>query len=335
MPIDSDFAHRLVMTQPWAIEERALEALIEMARVSASVGFDLKAAWGDMAPPAESAQPQSGVGVIPIRGTLKQHDSQNFFDFLFGGASTEAISGQLKAFLADASIRAIVLDIDSPGGSSYGVSELANEIMAARGQKPILAVANSVAASAAFWVGAAADRLYATPGALVGSVGVYIMHEDISKMAEDLGVKVTFVQAGKNKTRGNEFEPLADEDVAHFQAIVDETYATMVNDIARGRGVTAAQVRSGYGEGDILTATQAKKAGMIDGIKTLAEVITEAQTARPRALKAGPAAEAVIPDLEAQDDPPTPQMDEEGTRRLDRMRLRPFEAARATAIIAV
>lgn len=296
---------------------------------------------GDMTGEGDGApvKRQGKIAVIPLHGVMSQR--MNMMSAMSGGTSTELFGAAFAEQVNDPDVKAIVFDIDSPGGSSYGVTELANLIMSARGRKPILAIANSVGASAAFWIGAAADRFYATPGAIVGSVGVYMMHLDVSKWAENEGLKVSYISAGKNKTRGNEWEPLSDEDLSHFQAMVDETYSMFIRDVARGRGVTPAAVRSGYGDGDVLMASPAKKAGMIDGIKTLAEVIDEAITAKPRAIRAGPSADAAVhrfwglPVLEeAEDETPTPQADEEGIKRLERMRLRSFQA-RATAATAV
>ena len=91
--------------------------------------------------------------------------------------------------MREPSISAIVLDVDSPGGSVFGVEELATEIRAARGTKPVVAVANSMAASAAYWIASQADELVITPGGMVGSIGVLTAHEDISKAQEMAGIK--------------------------------------------------------------------------------------------------------------------------------------------------
>jgi capsid assembly protease len=223
--------------------------------------------------------------VIPIRGSIKQHGGSSFWDLLFGGTSCDGVAGSLRSFMADDQISAIILDIDSGGGSSYGVFELAETIMAARGTKPIVAIANSVAASAAYAIGVAADAFYCTPGGLVGSVGVYFMHQDLSKMAEEAGVKVTFIQAGDNKTRGNNFEPLTEEDVAFFQGLVDETYGQFLNVVAKGRGTTVADVKRNYGQGDVLTPTQAKTVGMIDDVLTFDEAVRQAVRVKSRPIQ--------------------------------------------------
>lgn len=239
---------------------------------------------------AERAQPQTGrprngaassTGVIPVRGTISQHAAGDLSSFLFGGATTEGIASDLDAMLADDSISKIVLDIDSPGGTSYGVTELANKIMSSRGTKPIIAVANSLAASAAYWIGAACDQFFVTPGGIVGSIGVYALHEDLSKALEQEGIKITLISAGKLKVDGHPSLPLDDETRQRIQDRVDEVYGQFIHDVARGRGVPESTVRNGYGEGDVLTAKNAKAAGMVDGVMTLDAVLAKTFSVAP------------------------------------------------------
>ncbi len=212
---------------------------------------------------------------------------------LFGGATTEGIAQQLREFMADESIRSIVLDIDSPGGSVNGITELATEIYKASADKPIFAIANAGAYSAAYWLGSSArGGFYATPSGGVGSIGVITVHQDVSKMAEAEGVKTTLITAGKHKGAGNQFEPLDDETRARVQARVDDLYDIFVKDISRGRGVPEATVRNGYGEGDVLTARKALAAGMVDGIKTFDQVVQLASQATRKQLGGDTAAES-------------------------------------------
>ena len=281
------------------------------------------------------------VAVIPIYGSISQR--MNMLSAMSGGTSTQQLTAAFRKAMNDNEVAAIVFDIDSPGGSSYGVAELASEIQAARGRKPILSVANSVEASAAYWIGSQADYNYATPGALVGSVGVYALHEDYSGHLAQEGVKPTFIQAGKNKTRANPYEPLSSDDVSYLQALVDDTYDQFVRAVAAGRRTSISAVKSSYGEGDVLTPKQAKAVGMIDDIKTLDEVIALALRARPRKPNAARAAElpgvGIVAAADMTGDEPDdagPEIDrnaeqeqerEAGKARLARMRLRELQAA--------
>src|SRR5207302_11309430 len=115
---------------------------------------------------------------------------------------------EFDAAIADPNVSAVVLDTDCPGGSAAGTPELASKIRAARGKKPIIAVANALMASAAYWIASAADEIVATPSADVGSVGGYQAHLDQSQALEKEGLKVTFIQEPALKTAGNPYEPL-------------------------------------------------------------------------------------------------------------------------------
>ena len=181
---------------------------------------------------------------------------------------------EARAAGRDADVKTILLDIDSPGGSAAGAAECAAELRAIRARKPIIAQANHQACSAAYWIGSQATKFYASPSSLLGSVGVYMLHDDLSEALALLGIKREYIFEGKFKVEGNEAEPLTDEARAHFQHLVSGTYDRFVSDIAKGRGVTVASVRKGYGEGRVLPAADAFDAGMIDAIATLEETLT-------------------------------------------------------------
>lgn len=246
------------------------------------VGSELSA--GDaarLAPQTERAigRRPGSVAVIPIRGVITARPS--FFELYGLATSVATVAAALREALAAAEVKAVVLDIDSPGGGTAGVGELAEEIRAARETKPIIAHANHLAASAAYWIGAAASQLEASPSALVGSVGVYILHLDHSGMLEQMGVKPTFVAAGRHKVDGNPFEPLGDDARADMQALVDEVYGQFVDAVAAGRGVTAAEVRSDYGQGRVLMAPAARKAGMIDIVRPIEQTLAALGAGEP------------------------------------------------------
>ena len=255
----------------WAILPEALDALVEKLSLHAR-GVSVESAM-----PRGSSLPRGGsVAVIPIQGPITQHGG-GLFEMLFGGASIDGIAESFRASMADDDIRAVLLDIDSPGGSVFGVSELANEIYRARGAKPIYAIANGTAASAAYWLGAAADEFYVTPSGLAGSIGVFAVHMDLSEMAAKDGVKPTIISAGKYKVEGNEFEPLSDDAHGAIQARIDEYYDLFVGDIAKFRGTAEARVRNGYGEGRALTAQAALSAGLVDKVMSYPQALAITQ----------------------------------------------------------
>lgn len=260
----------------WAILPEKLEAICGVLNARAT---------GDVATKEEiraimmgqdqqlDSEPESGVAVLPIYGTIGH--KMNMMTEFSGGFSCEQFTKQFRAALADDTVSAIVFDVDSPGGTVTGVPELAAEIRAARGKKPIVAVANGMAASAAYWLASAADKLVMIPSGKVGSIGVYTTHQDVSAAMDKAGVKVTFIQAAKYKTEGNPYEPLSESAKDYIQKDVDAIYEDFVAAVAAGRGVSADKVKSDYGQGRVLMAKDALATGMVDSVQTLDEVVAE------------------------------------------------------------
>lgn len=217
------------------------------------------------------------IAVLPFYGVVTQRG--NMVDDVSGSgsASTQRFTQAFRDAMSDPSVGSILIDIDSPGGSVYGVSELSAEIMQARGQKPVVAIANSLAASAAYWVGCAASELYVTPGGEVGSIGVWQAHEDWSAAMEEAGIKTTLISAGKFKVEGNPYQPLDEEAQSFMQSRVDDYYAAFTNGVAKGRGVSIDHVRNGMGQGRCLGADAALAENMVDGVMTFDEVIKKMQ----------------------------------------------------------
>ncbi len=219
----------------------------------------------------------NGIAVLPLYGVITQRG--NMVDDVSGpgSASTQMFGSALRDAIADPAVGSILIDIDSPGGSVYGISELADEIAAAKSQKPVVAIANSLAAAAAYWLGAQASELYVTPGGEVGSIGVWQAHFDYSEAMAAEGVKPTLISAGKFKVDGNPYAPLDEEAKAFLQSRTDDYYATFTKAIAKGRGVPIAQVREGMGQGRVLGADTALAQNMVDGIATFSDVIKKMQ----------------------------------------------------------
>jgi signal peptide peptidase SppA len=209
-----------------------------------------------------------------------------------GGTNAEQLGSQFQTMVADPSIKAIVLDVDSPGGSVAGTSELSAMIFNARGRKPIVAQVNANAASAAYWIASAADEIVVTPSGQVGSIGVFGMHDDISKALASEGISRSLISAGKFKVEGNPFEPLGEEARAAMQARVDVAYDTFVRDVARNRGVSLTAVRDGFGQGRMVDAAPAVTEGMADKVGTMQETLSRFGASLYPADKAKPGARA-------------------------------------------
>lgn len=218
------------------------------------------------------------AAVIPIRGVISHH--ANFASWIFGGTSIDKLTAQFRRALNDPGVKAIVFDIDSPGGSVEGVQELADEIYKSRSRKKTVAVANVMAASAAYWLAASAGELVVAPSGEAGSIGVFAIHEDVSAMMEKAGVNVTLIGAGKYKTDGNPFQRLSDTARADLQGKVNAFHEMFVQSVARGRRASADRVRGRFGQGRMVLAEDAVKAGMADRVATMDEVLARISSGR-------------------------------------------------------
>lgn len=271
---------------PWALHPDTLElAAAVLHRWAAGVSLseeDIRTAVGQ-APEASRARAEHDtraggnlIAVLPVFGIIG-HRAHLVDDVSSGvGTSTELFGKAFRSALRDPAVGAIVLDVDSPGGSAFGTGELAEEIFAARGTKPIVASVNSVAASAAYWIASAADEIVITPGGQAGSIGVWTMHQDHSKFMEKEGISVTLISAGKYKTEGHRFGPLPTEAREAIQGQVDQVYDQFVRGVARNRRAPSMKaVREGYGEGRMLLADDAVKENIVDRIGTFDQVIAD------------------------------------------------------------
>lgn len=274
------------LTTPWALMLERLQAMTGiLTRWSAGqvasdkTMFQINADRVIRDTRKQMAAANSGlnIAVLPLYGVVTQR--ANMVDDISGPGctSTQQFSAALRQLLADSSVGQILIDIDSPGGSVYGVSELAHEIIQARAQKPVIAIANSLAASAAYWIGCSASEFYVTPGGEVGSIGVWQAHFDYSKALEEDGVKPTLISAGKYKVEGNPYVPLDEQAQAFMQSRVDDYYNAFIEAVSVGRGASIQDVQTSMGEGRILGAQAALAQNMVDGIATFDEVIAKMQ----------------------------------------------------------
>lgn len=274
-----------ITPEKWA---EMLPAIIRHAKGDKLDEVELRAFLNDRQQEPATASKRGSVAVVPIRGVIAHR--MNALDASSGGTSCEAIQAMLQqAFASDAAT--IVLDVDSPGGTVAGCTELAQWAYTAKGKsnKRVIAVCNSLMASAGYWLPASfADEIISTPSGDAGSIGVFSVHRDLTEHLAKEGIKVKLIKAGKFKAEGNPFEPLSEEAEARLQARVDEAYAQFVKDVARGRGVSVADVRSNYGEGRLLSAKEAKASGLIDQIGTMDETLSRlvGKSARTTGMRA-------------------------------------------------
>lgn len=281
------YAHILkaVEERPWALKPEVLRYMVDLAHFRAAGGtLAFEEIQQRLAAAAAENGPRFGgdrigpVAIIPMYGLISQRMS--LMSEMSGGTSVDSMRNDLRHAMADDTVRSIVFDIDSPGGSVDGITEFAAELRASREQKPIIAQVNTLAASAAYWLAASMSEIVVTASGEVGSIGVYATHQDISGSEANEGVKTTLVSAGPYKVEGNPYEPLTDEARGSIQGQVDQFYAMFLKDVADGRKTSVDQVAQGYGEGRTRLAKEALTAGMVDGIATLDATLSRLQ---PRA----------------------------------------------------
>lgn len=272
------------LSTPWAMDPAAMQtyaailarSYAQRAGVAPAAMEDDEPAGGPIAAVGRGpGRPAGGIAVVPVFGTIVQRAAE--LGPCEGGTGAVDIGRAIDACMADETVSQVLMQFSTPGGSVFGVQELGDKIRAARAKKPIIGIADSMAASAGYWLLSQCSEAYCTPGGMVGSIGVYTAHEDISKALDAEGIKITLVSAGKYKVEGSPFEPLGDEAKADTQARVDTYYRMFTQAVAKGRGVPVEQVRGGMGEGRMLMADDALEAKMVDGVMTMDQLVGKMQ----------------------------------------------------------
>lgn len=280
----------------WAILPEKLEVIRELIELrSAGYAFTREELSTRLGPTharrSTTDEPQSQIAVLNLFGVIAQR--MNGMEEISGGTSAEMFGKAFDRALADSSVAAIVINVDSPGGTVPGVPELAAKIFAARGTKPIVAIANSLCASAALWIASAADELVATPSAYIGSIGVMYLHTDASAADRKQGYKRTIITTSPHKADGNPYHPLSESAKSDIEGRVNAIHAQFVAAVAQGRGVSSAKVDADFGQGRVLLAADALQAGLVDRIVTFDDLLAEfgsRGSSSPRSVSAALAA---------------------------------------------
>jgi len=203
-----------------------------------------------------------GIAIINVNGSLVHRAFG--LDAMSGLTSYQRLGGQLATAEADMDVRAVLLDVDSPGGSVSGLFDLVALISRVNDSKPVWSVANEAMFSAAYAIGAATSKILAPATAMLGSIGVIMMHLDRSDADKKAGRKYTPIFAGSHKADGSSHAPLSDSAHATMQSIVDDNYDIFVDHVAAGRGMDAQAVRDT--EAQIYMASNALDVGLVDGL---------------------------------------------------------------------
>ena len=228
-------------------------------------------------------QVQEGIAILPILGTLVRRSS--YIGTASGLTSYHDIESMAEQAFADPEVRAVLLEIDSSGGEAGGVFDLAQRLrqLAQTSGKPLWAIADEAALSAAYAIATAADRVWLTRTAEVGSIGVVAVHVDESVADAKAGLNYTFLHAGAHKVDGHPHAPLAAPVAADIQADIEQLHTQFIALVAGFRRLTPEAIRDT--EARVYRGEAAVQAGLADQIGTRAEAITALQ--RQLAMSAG------------------------------------------------
>ncbi|MBI4361648.1 MAG: signal peptide peptidase SppA [Euryarchaeota archaeon] len=213
--------------------------------------------------------PQERVAVIHIQGPLFSAQVPEGL----GIASSESITQKLRDADSDPTVRAVVLRVNSPGGTPSASQEIVSEIQ--RLHKPLVVSMGDVAASGAYYISAPAQRIYANNDTLTGSIGVIWLFENKSEFFEKEGTNHTVIKSGKFKDIGASYRGPTPEEERYAQGLVDEVYQRFLDVVAQGRGLPPEKVRN-LSDGRVFTGAQAQREGLVDSIGNLYDAIEEA-----------------------------------------------------------
>ncbi len=215
------------------------------------------------------------VAIVRVEGVILPGEAPppNPFGGDPGAAYSQQVIDHLERANEDRDVKAIILFVDSPGGSVFASDEIHRKILEI--DKPLIAAMNSLAASGGYYVSAPTDEIWAGPHTLTCSIGVIFSFVNVEEFAAEYGVTAITVTSGKFKDLGNPFKEFTQEDRALMQAIVDEAYTDFVQVVANGRDMTETEVRE-LADGRICTGQQAKEIGLVDELGYLPDVVKRA-----------------------------------------------------------
>lgn len=200
------------------------------------------------------------VAVLEIKGVIA--DSQPTIE-------------QLATFRKDSSVKAVVVRIESPGGGVSPSQELYQEIGRTGREKPVVVSMGSIAASGGYYIASAAQKIYANPGTITGSIGVILQFTNFEELLNKIGFRMEIVKSGKFKDVGNPSREMTPEERAYLQTMIDNVHQQFVRDVARGRRMQEEEVRE-VADGRIFTGEQAKELGLVDELGNLRDAINAA-----------------------------------------------------------
>jgi len=212
---------------------------------------------------------EKSVAVIYVEGTLSTGDFQSP-----DATGSDFVGGEIRDAADDPLVEAIVLRVDSPGGSPAAAQEITGDMEYAKARKPVVVSMGDIATSAAYDVSAHGTRIYADPDTLTGGVGTIWIFTDISTWLEHEGYNVTVVKSGTLKDMGSDFRPMTDDEREYAQSLVNASFAHFLDDITKERNVSRADIE----DGRVVRGEDAVKIGLVDELGNLNDAIDGARS---------------------------------------------------------
>lgn len=251
--------------EPWAITSDALTTILEIAARKNENPEAVAAKLGRELQNSHSTELRDGVAILPVIGPLFRY--ANMFAKVSGATSYDILAKDFTTALENPEVRAIILNIDSPGGEINGCAELAAMIYEARGTKPIVAYASGEAASAAYWIASATDEIVVSKTSYLGSIGVVA----VCRCEKD----ETTIEIVSSQSPHKCLDPATDDGRARLQKRIDDLADVFIEAVATYRGVSPGDVRTHYGSGDVFIGDAAVKNGLADRSGSFEKLISE------------------------------------------------------------
>jgi signal peptide peptidase SppA len=278
-----------VLSQPWAITEEALGVILAIAERRNESPEAVEARLGRPLDNTRKVTTRDGVAIIPVAGPISRY--ADFFSEISGATAIDTLAKDFRTALDDRSVKAVILDMDTPGGTVAGVGEFAQHVAEARGKgKPVVAYVGNQAASAGYWIASAADAIVAAPTATLGSIGVVMGMRVPADPKAGQARTVEFVSSQSPHKRP---DPQTEAGRAQVQATADDLADVFIDAVAANRGISRDDVLADFGRGGVLVGARAVAAGMADRLGSLEPLIAElARGECPARKKSVPARKA-------------------------------------------
>lgn len=260
-------AFELAASRPWLMLPDALDGLMAIADRQGDPEA-LEARLGRQLENTRAVTVRNGVAIIPVVGPIMRY--ANLFTRISGATSTQELATDFQTALDDPKVKAIVFNVDSPGGEANGINELSDMIHAARGKKPIKAYGGGSVASGAYWVASAADELVVDDTALMGSIGVVV--EVVTREAREGEKRWTITSRNAPNKRP---DISTEEGRAEISKTIDALGDVFVAKVARNLGVDADKVPAMGDHGGLMVGAAAVKAGLAHRLGSLETLIAE------------------------------------------------------------